>query len=160
MYIAEIPPARYLNRIYIAYAFNAAFHKVPHGWRYGWPRWNSFYPSRYPSILVYPERPRQLQFHRRKDKCISVIRRIYPKATKHQVLQIVAQIEYGVWKLNTQRGSFNPQGYLQPVNSTIKSKSCHRSLATQELCSFSTLLHYSKSCVLTIPSLSVLSLRG
>ncbi|KAK3641103.1 hypothetical protein LTR56_011549 [Elasticomyces elasticus] len=117
LYIAEISPARFRGRMIsidmiflgtgsvLAYAFDAAFYKVPHGWRY------MIAMGAIPSIclgaflFLCPESPRQLLFHNRRDQCERVLRQIYPNATDEQVAEKILSIEHGV----TQSKSLNEE---------------------------------------------------
>ncbi|KAI8277450.1 Myo-inositol transporter 1 [Colletotrichum sp. SAR 10_98] len=92
LYIAEISPARFRGRMIsvdmiflgsgsvLAYAFDAAFYKTPHGWRYMIAIGGI--PSIVLGILLFwcPESPRQLMFHGKREECVRVLRRIYPNA--------------------------------------------------------------------------------
>lgn len=65
----------------LAYAFDAAFQHVAHGWRYMVGL--GALPSMLLGISLFwcPESPRQLMYHNKKDCCTQVIRQIYPNAT-------------------------------------------------------------------------------
>ncbi|KAF4431185.1 Myo-inositol transporter 2 [Colletotrichum fructicola] len=81
LYIAEISPARFRGRMIsvdmiflgsgsvLAYAFDAAFYKTPHGWRYMIAIGGI--PSIVLGILLFwcPESPRQLMFHGKREEC-------------------------------------------------------------------------------------------
>lgn len=108
LYIAEISPARFRGRMIsvdmiflgtgsvLAYAFDAAFYKVAHGWRYMIGL--GAVPSILLGVLLFwcPESPRQLMYHGRRERCEHVIRRIYPSATEDQVRAKLLSIELGV----------------------------------------------------------------
>jgi SP family myo-inositol transporter-like MFS transporter 13 len=80
----------------LAYALDAAFSNVAHGWRY------MVALGAVPSILLgvfmfwCPEFPRQLLYHNEREECESVIRRVYPNSTEGQVKDKVRSIEIGV----------------------------------------------------------------
>ncbi|KAJ3952578.1 hypothetical protein N0V92_010976 [Colletotrichum tropicale] len=86
LYIAEISPARFRGRMIsvdmiflgsgsvLAYAFDAAFYKTPHGWRYMIAIGGI--PSIVLGILLFwcPESPRQLMFHgKREDTLFQIV---------------------------------------------------------------------------------------
>jgi SP family myo-inositol transporter-like MFS transporter 13 len=98
----------------LAYAMDAAFQHVAHGWRYVSSHLHlNLVPAdstgRYmvgigavPSILLgvflfwCPESPRQLMYHNKRDACFKVLRQVYPNATETQVNTKLLSIEYGV----------------------------------------------------------------
>jgi SP family myo-inositol transporter-like MFS transporter 13 len=108
LYIAELSPARFRGRMIsidmiflgtgsvLAYAFDAAFYKVEHGWRY--MIGIGAVPSIILGILLFwcPESPRQLMYHGHREKCEHVIRRIYVNASEQQIQEKLLSIEHGV----------------------------------------------------------------
>ncbi|KAH6889654.1 general substrate transporter [Thelonectria olida] len=161
LYIAEIAPAKYRGRMIsidmvflgtgslLAYAFDAAFYKVPHGWRYMVGLGGI--PSILLGVLLFwcPESPRQLLFHDRHDECLDVIRKMYPNATEQQVVQMVAHIQYGV----NEAKSLNEEISIRKSLSSIVTSAPNRRaaivacglMATQQLCGFNTLMYYSST---------------
>ena len=97
----------------LAYAMDAAFQNVAHGWRCKSPIstlhaintdqrqiWSALVEF-HPSYLVsscsgVPESPRQLIFHNKRDQAERVIRKIYPNASEQQVASKLLSIEQGV----------------------------------------------------------------
>lgn len=80
----------------LAYAVDAIFAHVAHGWRY------MVGLGAVPSIALgiflfwYPESPRQLMYHNKREDCIKVVSKIYANASEEQIFDKVASIEYGV----------------------------------------------------------------
>ncbi|KAI8712521.1 MFS domain-containing protein [Fusarium sp. LHS14.1] len=141
LYIAEISPAKYRGRMIsidmvfletgslLAYAFNAAFANVAHGWRY--------------------MSPRQLLFHDQMDKCVAVLRRMYPKADNTQIDRMVASIQQGVAEAKALNEEISSTKALKsvctiPSNRRAAIVACGL-MATQQLCGFNTLMHYSST---------------
>ncbi|KAJ3457825.1 hypothetical protein MRS44_014966 [Fusarium solani] len=161
LYIAEISPAKYRGRMIsidmvflgtgslLAYGFDAAFYKVPHGWRYMVGLGGI--PSILLGVLLFwcPESPRQLLFHNQTEECVSVLRRMYPTADETQVSQMVAHIQHGV----TQAKALNEEvSVRQSLKSLVKVPANRRAaivacglMATQQLCGFNTLMYYSST---------------
>lgn len=108
LYIAEISPARFRGRMIsvdmiclgtgsvLAYAVDAIFAHVAHGWRYMVGL--GAVPSIVLGIFLFwcPESPRQLMYHNKREECVRVVRKIYSNATEEQIANKVATIEYGV----------------------------------------------------------------
>ncbi|KAI7232039.1 myo-inositol transporter [Hortaea werneckii] len=161
LYIAEISPARFRGRMIsvdmiflgtgsvLAYAFDAAFYKVNHGWRY------MIGLGAIPSILLgvflflCPESPRQLLFNGRREECVQVIRRIYPAATEEQVEAKVLSIERGVTEakaLNEEISIKASLGMLfrKPANRRAGIAACGL-MFFQQFCGFNTLMYYSST---------------
>lgn len=133
----------------LAYAFDAAFYKAAHGWRY------MIGLGGIPSIalgilLVWcPESPRQLMFHDRRDECVGVLRRIYPRATDEQVANKMVLIEQGV----TQARALNEEVSLRkslrdlftaPAKLRALVAACGL-MAAQGLSGFNTMMYYSST---------------
>ena len=80
----------------LAYAMDATFQHVPHGWRY------MIGLGGIPSILLgiflfwCPESPRQLMYHNMREQAEGVVRKIYPNATEAQIADKMLSIEQGV----------------------------------------------------------------
>ncbi|KAI7090494.1 myo-inositol transporter [Hortaea werneckii] len=161
LYIAEISPARFRGRMIsidmiflgtgsvLAYAFDAAFYKVEHGWRY------MVGLGALPSILLgvflflCPESPRQLLFNGRREECVHVIRRIYSVATEEQVEAKVLAIERGVTEakaLNEEISIKASLGLLfkRPANRRAGIAACGL-MFFQQFCGFNTLMYYSST---------------
>ncbi|VUC32490.1 unnamed protein product [Clonostachys rosea] len=159
LYIAEISPAKYRGRMIsidmiflgtgslLAYAFNAAFGKVPHGWRYivGLGGTSSIILG---VLLIWcPESPRQLMFHGKVEECTTVVKRMYPKATQQQIDQLIAHIQLGVAESkarNEEISSFQAFKTICTVPSTRRATIVAACLmAIRQLCGFNTLMYYS-----------------
>ncbi|KAH7070690.1 myo-inositol transporter [Paraphoma chrysanthemicola] len=161
VYIAEISPARFRGRMIsidmiflgtgsvLAYAFNAAFQSVPHGWRY------MVGLGAAPSILLgvflfwCPESPRQLMYHNRRESCIGVIRQIYPAATEEQVMAKVSSIEIGVAQAKALEEEMTVTKSLKtllfvPANLRSAITACGL-MFFQQFCGFNTLMYYSST---------------
>lgn len=80
----------------LAYAVDAIFAHVAHGWRYMVGL--GAVPSITLGIFLFwcPESPRQLMYHNKREECIRVVRKIYANATEEQIANKVATIEHGV----------------------------------------------------------------
>ncbi|KAG5657375.1 hypothetical protein KAF25_005939 [Fusarium avenaceum] len=161
LYIAEIAPAKYRGRMIsidmvflatgslLAYAFDAAFYKVPHGWRYMVGLGGI--PSVLLGVLLFwcPESPRQLIFHNRTDECLHVLRRMYPTANETQVHQMMAHIQYGVTQAKALNEEVSVRQSLKslftvPANRRAAIVACGL-MATQQLCGFNTMMYYSST---------------
>ncbi|POR31114.1 hypothetical protein TPAR_08692 [Tolypocladium paradoxum] len=161
LYIAEISPASYRGRMIsidmmflgtgslLAYAFDAAFYRVTHGWRYMVGLGGI--PSIALGVLLIwcPESPRQLLFHGRDEECVAVLRRIYPKAHEEQVQEMVVHIRHGVAQshaLNEKMSILTATKSLfgVPANRRAAIVACGL-MATQQLCGFNTLMYYSST---------------
>jgi MFS transporter, SP family, solute carrier family 2 (myo-inositol transporter), member 13 len=161
LYIAEISPARFRGRMIsidmiflgtgsvLAYAMDAAFENVAHGWRY------MIGIGAVPSILLgvflfwCPESPRQLLYHNRREQCFHVVRKIYPNASEAQILDKVSSIEQGV----TQAKALEEE---VSVRNALKNLFCIRAnfrsliaacglMFFQQFCGFNTLMYYSST---------------
>ncbi|KAI8209224.1 Myo-inositol transporter 1 [Colletotrichum sp. SAR 10_76] len=124
LYIAEISPARFRGRMIsvdmiflgsgsvLAYAFDAAFYKTPHGWRYMIAIGGI--PSIVLGILLFwcPESPRQLMFHGKREECVRVLRRIYPNGTEDEIADKITSIERGMYYSST---LFQIVGFSNPI---------------------------------------------
>jgi SP family myo-inositol transporter-like MFS transporter 13 len=161
LYIAEISPARFRGRMIsidmiflgtgsvLAYAMDAAFEHVPHGWRY------MVGIGAVPSILLgvflffCPESPRQLLYHNRREQCFDVVRKIYPNASEAQILDKVSSIEQGVTQAKALEDEVS-------VRNALKNLFCihanFRALVAacglmffQQFCGFNTLMYYSST---------------
>ncbi|KAJ0340768.1 hypothetical protein KNSL1_011412 [Colletotrichum chrysophilum] len=108
LYIAEISPARFRGRMIsvdmiflgsgsvLAYAFDAAFYKTPHGWRYMIAIGGI--PSIVLGILLFwcPESPRQLMFHgKREDFAVLTRWSMYYSSTLFQIVGFSNPIAVG-----------------------------------------------------------------
>ncbi|KAF5656643.1 putative ITR1-inositol permease [Fusarium heterosporum] len=161
LYIAEIAPAKYRGRMIsidmvflatgslLAYAFDAAFYKVPHGWRYMVGLGGI--PSLLLGVLLFwcPESPRQLIFHNRTDECLRVLRRMYPNANDTQVHQMMAHIQFGVTQAKALNEDISIRHSLKslvtvPANRRAAIVACGL-MATQQLCGFNTMMYYSST---------------
>ncbi|KAH8689048.1 general substrate transporter [Talaromyces proteolyticus] len=159
LYIAEISPARFRGRMIsidmiflgtgsvLAYAFDAAFYHVPHGWRYMVGL--GAIPSTVLGIFLFwcPESPRQLLFHNRLEECIQVVRRIYPNASEEQISQKILSIKYGVTQAKAMNEEFSVRTALKhlfmiPANLRALTAACGL-MAFQQFCGFNTLMYYS-----------------
>lgn len=80
----------------LAYAMDAAFEHVPHGWRYMVGL--GAVPSIVLGVFLFwcPESPRSLVYHNKRDEASKVIRKIYPYATEEQIAEKILSIEIGV----------------------------------------------------------------
>lgn len=80
----------------LAYAVDAIFAHVAHGWRYMVGL--GAVPSIILGIFLFwcPESPRQLMYHNKREECVKVLRKIYSNATETQIVEKVATIEFGV----------------------------------------------------------------
>lgn len=80
----------------LAYAFDAAFYKVTHGWRYMIGL--GALPSIVLGIFLFfcPESPRQLMAHNKREEAIVVLRKIYPNGSEEQIADKVLSIENGI----------------------------------------------------------------
>ncbi|CAM1501252.1 Fc.00g104140.m01.CDS01 [Cosmosporella sp. VM-42] len=140
LYIAEISPARYRGRMIsidmvfsvtgslLAYAFDAAFHKVDHGWRYivGLGGISSILLG--VLLFWYLESPRQLLLHSRKAEFISVYATLQAKALTEEVP--IRKATKGLLTV--------------PANRRAAIVACGL-MATQQLCGFNTLMYYSST---------------
>ncbi|PCD42934.1 hypothetical protein AU210_005458 [Fusarium oxysporum f. sp. radicis-cucumerinum] len=161
LYIAEIAPAKYRGRMIsidmvflatgslLAYAFDAAFYKVPHGWRYMVGLGGL--PSILLGVLLFwcPESPRQLCFHNRSDECLRVLQRMYPTANETQIAQMMADIQYGVTQAKALNEEISVRQSLKslvtvPANRRAAIVACGL-MATQQLCGFNTMMYYSST---------------
>ena len=133
----------------LAYALDAAFVNVSHGWRY------MVGLGAVPSILLgifmfwCPESPRQLLFHNKRHECERVIRLIYPNATDDQIADKIQSIENGV----TQAKTLNEEVLLRkslknlftiPANIRALTAACGL-MFFQQFCGFNTLMYYSST---------------
>lgn len=133
----------------LAYAFDAAFYHVAHGWRYMVGLGGI--PSIVLGVLLFwcPESPRQLLFHGRHAECLDVIHRMYPTASERQVEAMVAHIQHGV----NQAKSMNEEISIRKSLTSIATVAPNRRaaivacglMATQQLCGFNTLMYYSST---------------
>ncbi|KAI5468134.1 general substrate transporter [Mariannaea sp. PMI_226] len=161
LYIAEISPARYRGRMIsidmvflgtgslLAYAFDAAFYHVPHGWRYMVGLGGI--PSVMLGVLIFwcPESPRQLLFHNKHSECLNVIQKMYPNATEQQVEQMVRHIQFGV----DQAKNMNQEISIRKSLSSIITNAPNRRAAVvacglmtiQQISGFNTLMYYSST---------------
>ncbi|KAG8355261.1 Myo-inositol transporter 1 [Fusarium venenatum] len=161
LYIAEIAPAKYRGRMIsidmvflatgslLAYAFDAAFYKVNHGWRYMVGL--GALPSILLGVLLFwcPESPRQLCFHNRPEECLHVLQRMYPTANETQVAQMMADIQYGVAQAKALNEEISVRQSLKslitvPANRRAAIVACGL-MATQQLCGFNTMMYYSST---------------
>lgn len=133
----------------LAYAFDAAFASVPHGWRY--MVGIGGLPSILLGILLFwcPESPRQLLFHNRTDECARVLRKIYPRATEEQLRDKVRSIELGVTQAKALNEEISVVAALRmlfgvPANLRAAVAACGL-MAVQQLCGFNTLMYYSST---------------
>ena len=165
LYIAEISPARFRGRMIsvdmiflgtgsvLAYAFDAAFYKVAHGWRY--MIGIGAIPSIILGVLLFwcPESPRQLMYHGRREQCERIIRRIYPNASEQQVQEKLLSIEHGVnaaKSLNEEislRKSMNML-FTIPANRRAGIAACGL-MFFQQFCGFNTLMCMSPFTLIT-----------
>ncbi|KAJ4296407.1 hypothetical protein N0V90_006452 [Kalmusia sp. IMI 367209] len=161
LYIAEISPARFRGRMIsvdmiflgtgsvLAYAFDAAFQRVPHGWRY------MVGLGAIPSILLgvflfwCPESPRQLMYHNKQEQCTRVIRQIYPNASEEQVAGKLLSIEHGVSQAKALEqemtiGKSLNRLFFVPANLRALIVACG-TMFFQQFCGFNTLMYYSST---------------
>ncbi|KAM5361017.1 hypothetical protein ACJA88_014619 [Fusarium oxysporum] len=134
LYIAEIAPAKYRGRMIsidmvflatgslLAYAFDAAFYKVPHGWRY------MVGLGGLPSILLGV-----LLFW----------------SNETQIAQMMADIQYGVTQAKALNEEISVRQSLKslvtvPANRRAAIVACGL-MATQQLCGFNTMMYYSST---------------
>jgi SP family myo-inositol transporter-like MFS transporter 13 len=131
----------------LAYAFDAAFAHVAHGWRY--MVGVGAVPSIILGVLLFwcPESPRQLLFHNNPEQCLRVLRKIYPNATEEQLNDKEKSIEIGV----TQAKALNDEVKLHKSLKTLFSIPANLRALTaacglmffQQFCGFNTLMYYS-----------------
>ncbi|RDW81916.1 hypothetical protein BP6252_03028 [Coleophoma cylindrospora] len=161
LYIGEISPSRFRGRMIsvdmiflgggsvLAYALDAAFANVTHGWRY------MVGLGAVPSILLgvfmfwCPESPRQLLYHNKREECISVIRSIYPNSSDEMISDKVLSIEAGVTyskSLNEEVSVLKALGSLFgiPANFRALTAACGL-MFFQQFCGFNTLMYYSST---------------
>lgn len=159
LYIAEISPARFRGRMIsvdmillgtgsvLAYAFAAAFANVAHGWRY------MVGIGAVPSILLgvflfwCPESPRQLMYHNQREKCLQVLRQIYPNGTEDQIVDKVQSIENGVNQAKALSEEVHFRKVVKnlftiPANLRALTAACGL-MFFQQFCGFNTLMYYS-----------------
>ncbi|EKG21603.1 Sugar/inositol transporter [Macrophomina phaseolina MS6] len=161
LYIAEISPARFRGRMIsvdmiflgsgsvLAYAFDAAFVHVSHGWRYMVGL--GALPSICLGVLLFwcPESPRQLLFHNRRDEAAKVLRQIYPNSTEEQLSNKVRSIELGVTQAKALNQEISFVAALKmlftiPANLRALIAACGL-MAFQQFCGFNTLMYYSST---------------
>jgi SP family myo-inositol transporter-like MFS transporter 13 len=161
LYIAEISPARFRGRMIsvdmiflgtgsvLAYAFDAAFYKVAHGWRY--MIGIGAIPSIILGILLFwcPESPRQLMYHGHRDQCERVIRRIYANASEQQVQEKLISIEHGVNAAKSLNEEISLRKSMKmlftiPANRRAAIAACGL-MFFQQFCGFNTLMYYSST---------------
>jgi MFS transporter, SP family, solute carrier family 2 (myo-inositol transporter), member 13 len=131
----------------LAYAFDAAFYHVAHGWRY--MVGIGAIPSIVLGILLFwcPESPRMLLFNNRPEESERVVRRIYPNATDDQISQKLLSIQRGVTYAKTMNEEISVQKAIKhlftvPANLRALIAACGL-MAFQQLCGFNTLMYYS-----------------
>jgi MFS transporter, SP family, solute carrier family 2 (myo-inositol transporter), member 13 len=133
----------------LAYALDAAFSNVAHGWRY------MVALGAVPSILLgvfmfwCPESPRQLLYHNRREECEWVIRRVYPNAKEEQVKDKVRSIEIGVTYAKNLNDEVSIRKAFQalfaiPANRRALIAACGL-MFFQQFCGFNTLMYYSST---------------
>jgi SP family myo-inositol transporter-like MFS transporter 13 len=133
----------------LAYAMDATFENVAHGWRY------MVGLGAVPSILLgvflfwCPESPRQLIYHNRRNESVQVIRQIYPNATEQQISDKVFSIEQGVTRAKALEEEVTLSKALKALFSTPAN---FRALVAacglmffQQFCGFNTLMYYSST---------------
>ncbi|KAI1488678.1 general substrate transporter [Biscogniauxia mediterranea] len=161
VYIAEISPAKYRGRMIsidmiflgtgslLAYAFDAAFYRVPHGWRY------MVGLGALPSILLgftlfwCPESPRQLLSKGRSEECLRTLQRTYPKASERQISQLMLSLEVGVAHAKAMNEEMSITKALKEIVTVPAYRrptivACGLFL-TQQMCGFVTLMYYSST---------------
>ncbi|KAH0429225.1 myo-inositol transporter [Colletotrichum camelliae] len=161
LYIAEISPARFRGRMIsvdmiflgsgsvLAYAFDAAFYKTPHGWRYMIAIGGI--PSIVLGILLFwcPESPRQLMFHGKREECVRVLRRIYPNGTEDEIADKITSIERGVNQakaLNEEISLRKSVTSIFTIPANLRAAICACGLMLfQQFCGFNTLMYYSST---------------
>ncbi|KAF4832822.1 Myo-inositol transporter 1 [Colletotrichum tropicale] len=161
LYIAEISPARFRGRMIsvdmiflgsgsvLAYAFDAAFYKTPHGWRYMIAIGGI--PSIVLGILLFwcPESPRQLMFHGKREECVRVLRRIYPNGTEDEIADKITSIERGVNQakaLNEEISLRKSLTSIFTIPANLRAAICACGLMLfQQFCGFNTLMYYSST---------------
>lgn len=129
----------------LAYAFDAAFHKIPHGWRY--MVGIGGIPSIILGVLLFwcPESPRQLMYHGRRAECENVLRRIYPQGTDEHVANKLLSLEYGVTAAKALNEEYSLKKSLTSIF-TVKANlratiaACGL-MAFQQFCGFNTLMY-------------------
>lgn len=133
----------------LAYALDAAFYRVPHGWRYMVGL--GAVPSTLLGLFLFfcPESPRQLLFHNRPEECVKVVSRIYPNATEEQIQQKVMSIRDGVTYARSSNEEFSTMKalkhlFLIPANFRALIAACGL-MAFQQFCGFNTLMYYSST---------------
>ncbi|KAN0063405.1 hypothetical protein ACQY0O_004571 [Thecaphora frezii] len=157
VYIQEIAPTRYRGRLtvinsvvitggqVVAYAFGAAFEKVPAGWR--WMIAVGGFPPIFQAIGIHffmPESPRHLVKSGRYEEAEKAMTRMYPLATPEQIKAKVMVLKRHIevddmpvrrkiallWTdLPTRRATFI----------------CSLVLFSQQLCGFNSLMYFSAS---------------
>ncbi|KAI5920649.1 general substrate transporter [Camillea tinctor] len=161
VYIAEISPAKYRGRMIsidmvflgtgslLAYAFDAAFYRVPHGWRY------MVGLGALPSILLgatlflCPESPRQLLSKGKSEECLKTLQRTYPKASESQISQMMLSLEIGVAQARAMNEEMSTTKALKelvtvPAYRRPAIVACGLFLF-QQICGFNTLMYYSST---------------
>ncbi|KAJ0270271.1 hypothetical protein COL940_011791 [Colletotrichum noveboracense] len=156
LYIAEISPARFRGRMIsvdmiflgsgsvLAYAFDAAFYKTPHGWRYMIAIGGI--PSIVLGILLFwcPESPRQLMFHGKREECVRVLRRIYPNGSEDEIADKITSIERGVNQakaLNDEISLRKSVTSIFTIPANLRAAICACGLMLfQQFCGFNTLV--------------------
>ncbi|RFU32759.1 hypothetical protein B7463_g3576, partial [Scytalidium lignicola] len=159
VYIAEISPARHRGRMVsidvisitggqcVSYIFGVGFQYVNGGWRYITAL------GAVPSIvlgallLVCPESPRQLIYHKRKDEAAQVLRKIYPNATPEQVDDKISLIEQNINQhiaMNEEYGIRKALVKLHTVPGNLRALvvACGI-MGLSQMCGFNTLMYYS-----------------
>lgn len=133
----------------LAYAFDAAFYHVPHGWRYMVGLGGV--PSTALGILLFwcPESPRQLLYHNQPEKCVQILRRIYPNASEQQITDKVLSIEHGVKQVKSFNEEISSRTAIKslftvPANLRATIAACGL-MAFQQFCGFNTLMYYSST---------------
>ncbi|KAH8669118.1 myo-inositol transporter [Xylariales sp. PMI_506] len=161
LYIAEISPARYRGRMIsvdmiflgtgsvLAYAFDAAFNTVAHGWRYMVGIGGVL--SILLGVLLFwcPESPRQLMFHGRREECERVLRKIYPNGSDDQVAKKMYSLEMGVNQARALNEEISltksaKSMFTVPANLRALTAACGLMLA-QQMCGFNTAMYYSST---------------
>ncbi|KAF4921971.1 Myo-inositol transporter 1 [Colletotrichum viniferum] len=133
----------------LAYAFDAAFYKTPHGWRYMIVIGGI--PSIVLGILLFwcPESPRQLMFHGNREECVCVLRRIYPNGTEDEIADKMTSIERGVNQakaLNEEISLRKSLTSIFTIPANLRAAICACGLMLfQQFCGFNTLMYYSST---------------